>query len=567
MPTDLLVQARQHGVAGPLSAPAQGWSRLSVIRAHGPDAAEWLQSQTTNDVAALQPGQSQLNARVTRTGHLVAVFLLVCHAPGDFWLVLPTEDAERLHQDLDAFLFADQVQLDPVDIPAWAAISGPQTCAVCATLDLPQLAEQGVVLVQDGVTWIRQAFTGDDGLLVAGPDTAVQQVLDAAEQAGLTRLDAAELSPVIDALRQEAGLIRPGVDLQRKRLLPETGLEQLAVSYTKGCYLGQEVIARVRTYGSVPKALRALVLDGDTLDGLPEIGEPVVLDDGKKAGQAVSRAWSPAEQSPVLLAFLGRNHRTPGATLTLRTPGGLREARVALLPLHRTPDRAERVAALYDRGVRAFAQGNADAALSHLEAALRLDPEHLDAYEAIGVILARTERFHEAIDVFRRLEEVAPDEPLVNTNLSLYYMKIGDKETAETQASIAARKSMSKGSGKSAAQLATEADEARRADAARKERMFRQVLDFDPVDPIALFGLGSSLSILGRYDEAAEILERAREADGKNAAVYLTWGKALERLGRDDEAVRVYREGMEVASRRGDLMPLREMESRVLLLG
>ena len=67
---------------------------------------------------------------------------------------------------------------------------------------------------------------------------------------------------MLELLRIEAGIVRVGPDTRgRKRILPETGLEQHTVSYTKGCYLGQEVIARVRTYGALPFGLRGLVLE------------------------------------------------------------------------------------------------------------------------------------------------------------------------------------------------------------------------------------------------------------------------------------------------------------------
>jgi Flp pilus assembly protein TadD len=108
--------------------------------------------------------------------------------------------------------------------------------------------------------------------------------------------------------------------------------------------------------------------------------------------------------------------------------------------------------------------------------------------------------------------------------------------------------------------------EQRRADAIRKKAMFAQVLEFDPEDGIALFGLGNALSILAEWEPAAEVLARAAGSERDNSAVHLALGKALEQLGRNAEAERVYREGMEVASRKGDLMPLKEMEHRLLLL-
>ena len=135
------------------------------------------------------------------------------------------------------------------------------------------------------------------------------------------------------------------------------------------------------------------------------------------------------------MAYLGRNVRAPGTTLSLRSENGQAfQAEVALLPLYSAPDAQARVAQLYDLAIRTFADGDATGALARLNEALELDPTFADGYEAIGVILGKAGKYHEAIDFFRRLEEVAPNEPLVNTNLSLYYMKLGDKQTAEDEA-------------------------------------------------------------------------------------------------------------------------------------
>ena len=111
--------------------------------------------------------------------------------------------------------------------------------------------------------------------------------------------------------------------------------------------------------------------------------------------------------------------------------------------------------------------------------------------------------------------------------------------------------------GVDAAAVAKAQSEARRADAVRKKGMFQQVLEFDPVDPIALFGMGTALGVLGDWEGAIGFLERASEVDRRNSAVYLAWGKALEALERTDEALAVFQSGMDVASSRGDLMPLK----------
>ena len=200
---------------------------------------------------------------------------------------------------------------------------------------------------------------------------------------------------------------------------------------------------------------------------------------------------------------------------------------------------------------------------------MRVDPGHADAYEAIGVVLGRSGRFHEAIDFFKRLEEIAPHEPMVNTNLSLYYMKLGDKATAEAESAKALQKGMASGdsSGRDSAEIAREQEAARRADAARKRQMFAMVLEIDPDDPIALFGIGNAHATLGEWAEAEAHFARGCEVSADNSALWLARGRALEALERPQDAIAAYRAGMEVASKRGDLMPLKEMEQRALLLG
>jgi folate-binding protein YgfZ len=392
-------------------------------------------------------------------------------------------------------------------------------------------------------------------------------------RAKLQALNGENRESVLETLRIEAGIIRSTADTpNKKRLLPETGLEAQAVSYTKGCYLGQEVIARVRTYGSVPSALRVLRLEHERqiLAHLPDPGSPVMTEDERAIGHWVHHLYSPLVAGPVSIAYLNRQTRTPGQKLTLLNAAGEPiTATVQLLPLYSAPDQASRAFFLYDRAIRTFAEGLVRKATQDLEEALRLDPALEEAYEALGVILARSGRFHEAIDFFRRLEELAPTEPLVNTNLSLYYMKIGDKPTAEDEAAKAIQKQFRnhlKSKGKSVVEIAEHERTAKHQDAERKKEMFKRVLAFDTEDSIALFGLGSAHAALEEWEEAAAVLGRALTVDKNNSAIYLAHGKALESLGQHTEASDVYKTGMAVASKRGDLMPLREMEHRTLLL-
>jgi tetratricopeptide (TPR) repeat protein len=221
---------------------------------------------------------------------------------------------------------------------------------------------------------------------------------------------------------------------------------------------------------------------------------------------------------------------------------------------------------MYEHAIRTFAGGKEKEALGLLEKTLTMDPTLTDAYEAVGVILGRAGRFEEAISTFERLEEIAPDEPMVNTNLSLYYMKLGNKVRAEENAAKARRKSLVRASARGDTGQEEAALQKERREAERKRDMFSKVLEIDPEDPIALFGLGNAFSLLEKWEKAEESYARAMTVQANNSAILLARGKALERLGRHGEALAVYKEGLEVASRRGDMAPLREIENRLSLL-
>src|SRR5260370_6659645 len=95
----------------------------------------------------------------------------------------------------------------------------------------------------------------------------------------------------LETARIEAGIPRFGADMDETNLAPEAGIESRAISYTKGCYIGQEVIARIRTYGNVAKALRRLRL-ADDLKELPKNGDKLYRE-GKEAGY-INNVWASA---------------------------------------------------------------------------------------------------------------------------------------------------------------------------------------------------------------------------------------------------------------------------------
>ncbi len=576
------------------------WLDMGVLRVSGADAPTFLHSQLTNEVKALQPGEGNLSARVSRTGTLLRYFSLhrLYDSVPAFLLLLERDGVAALRADLEKFAIADDVTFDDVtDNYNLLALQGPKAAELAeasfgklAGQNWPDLPENAARELRDadvpvGTMTIARPLTGDPGFIIAFPklpavsrDELIKPVAMQAMTRGVVYLEGADLTDVMEILRVEAGVVRVGPDAaEGKLVLPETGIEGQTVSYAKGCYLGQEVIARIRTYGSLPHVLRGVIFDGAGatpeewlafLARVPAVGADVVLENGAKAGQWASRSISPVLEAPVAFAYLDRANRTPGTKLKLRdAQGNVLAAQVALLPFYKASDLKARVTFLHDRAIQLFAGGKDDKAIEMLIEALRLDPSFADAYEALGVIMGRTGRFHDAIDIFKRLEEIAPNEPMVHTNLSLYYMKLGDKTAAEEEKAKATVKQFSRfGSMKKDEQKAAEEEQKKREDAIRKKAMFEEVIEIDPEDPIALFGLGNALSTLGMWDGAERTLAKACAVQKDNSACFLAHGKTLEMLGRETDAVNVYKAGMAVASKKGDLMPLKEMERRVILL-
>src|SRR5262249_39611561 len=126
------------------------------------------------------------------------------------------------------------------------------------------------------------------------------------------------------------GIPRYGIDIDENNLAPETGIEPQAISYTKGCYIGQEVIARIRTYGQVTKTLRGLRLASE-LKVLPAKGARLFKED-KEVGYITSAISSPTYNSNLALGYVRRETNQPGSHLKLRQDAQDSDVEVVELP-------------------------------------------------------------------------------------------------------------------------------------------------------------------------------------------------------------------------------------------
>ncbi|MDP7149250.1 MAG: tetratricopeptide repeat protein, partial [Nitrospinaceae bacterium] len=199
-----------------------------------------------------------------------------------------------------------------------------------------------------------------------------------------------------------------------------------------------------------------------------------------------------------------------------------------------------------------------------LREAIELDPKNASAYEALGVFLSKQNKLDEAIALMKRLVEIDPEEIMAHTNLSIYYMQQGRIDEAELEKGEATALQFEKAVAENMAKKKTQ-DNAQKDIAEREQKisMFKQVLDIDPADQVANFGLGSVYYDLQNYEEALPPLVTVVKEYNDYSAAYVLLGKTLEKLSRREEAIKTFREGIAVASKKGDLMPLKEMQQKL----
>jgi tRNA-modifying protein YgfZ len=274
--------------AGLVDRSARGKVRLT-----GAEAAEFLQGQVTNDVEALEPGTGCYAALLTHKGKLLADMRIL---RGPDWLLVDTEPGAlaAVLRNVQTYSIGRDVQAgDATDELSILSLVGP---AAEEALDAAPPAEE-------------HAFVeGAHGLYVR-TDVGVDVICEAGEAA--TARDSLGVEPVseeaAECLRVERGRPRYGIDMDAETIPQEAGLNERAVSFTKGCFVGQETVARLHYKGKPNRHLRGLVLSAPA-----RTGDELVLGD-RVVGSLGSVAISPA-RGPIGLAIV-RREASPGDTV------------------------------------------------------------------------------------------------------------------------------------------------------------------------------------------------------------------------------------------------------------
>jgi tRNA-modifying protein YgfZ len=261
------------------------------IRVTGEDRKRLLHAMTTNQVQELAPGEFCYAFFLNAQGRILADVYVIC-AEDHLLLDLEPEVREKIYAHLDRFIIADDVTLEDVTGATGEIIlAGPKAADLVSSLGLTP------------------SFRVRD---------AHHLIVSLADKGGLTaRLEAAGVQPAtaeeMRLVRIESGVPRYGEDISESNLVQETQLAE-ALNFAKGCYLGQEIVERVRSRGHVNKLLVSLSLPGPEA---PQRGARLMAAD-KEAGEVTSAVWSPAEGRVRAFAYVRTDYLKPGVALQLR---------------------------------------------------------------------------------------------------------------------------------------------------------------------------------------------------------------------------------------------------------
>jgi folate-binding protein YgfZ len=307
-------------------------SDADVLEVTGRDRATFLHAMLSNDIKGLAAGRGGGAALLDVHGKVQAL-MTVWALEDRLLLVLPAGLAVKTTEALDHYMFSEKATFrDATSEWSLLMLAGPQAAALVRRLtgvepptatwshSLATLAGVEVRLVR-GAGETGEAEVWVVSTVAQGPGVWTALLAGGARPVGLT---------ASESLRLETGTPRWGHDVDATVLLPEIPLEGL-VSYTKGCYLGQEVVVRIRDRGHVNRHLRGLVVEGEHV---PAPGDAVLAGDSE-IGRVTSAAPSFGLKRPLALGFVRRQHGEPGTRVTIRSVGGPLAATVTTLPVPR----------------------------------------------------------------------------------------------------------------------------------------------------------------------------------------------------------------------------------------
>jgi folate-binding protein YgfZ len=287
------------------------WIDLSgrgKIRASGDDRARLLHAMTTNHVNQLKPGEGCYAFFLNAQGRILSDVNLFCFED-HFLLDTEPETRRKMYEHLDRYIIADDVILaDETDRVATIAVEGPEAAEVLGRLGAPVPEALFSTATWNGRTVAHVDSTGMGGFFIFTAIEDRARLLGDLEGAGAVAATHEEATIV----RIENGRARYGEEITERYLVQETG-QLHAVHFNKGCYLGQEIVERVRSRAQIHRILRRVEIDSQEV---PPAGAKLKAGDAD-GGEIVSAVLSPALGKVVAMAYMRTPNSELGTELTL----------------------------------------------------------------------------------------------------------------------------------------------------------------------------------------------------------------------------------------------------------
>jgi folate-binding protein YgfZ len=315
------VETFYHAARSGAAIVRQDW--LGAIALTGVERASWLQGMVTNDVEKLRSGEGCYAAHLNAQGRVIAQMIVLAD-PDQIVLTLERSAIPKLLGDFDRLIVMEDVQASDVsDTEQSFGVVGPHACAVLESW-------LGASIGLDGLYGHRRlrdcrVVAGVLGYDVWAPQEKSSRVFDAIVQAGATAIN----RETFEVLRIEEGRPVYGVDIDETTTMPELG--DTGISYDKGCYIGQEVVARIKYIGHVNR--RFVGFTSETGE-IPET-RSVVRYQGKDVGTVTSSVSSPGLGKAIALGFANRTAAEPGTRVELVGAARTVPALVTALPFVR----------------------------------------------------------------------------------------------------------------------------------------------------------------------------------------------------------------------------------------
>ncbi|MCH7527121.1 MAG: folate-binding protein YgfZ [Planctomycetes bacterium] len=292
-------------------------SYRGLLEITGGDRAAWLHNLTTNHVQNLQPGDGNYAFACNVKGRILFDLNILVQTDS-IWLDIDHRWIDAARQHLEKHIIVEDVSIsDRSHDFVRLAMSGSGTpdclsrfgctnAAAMAQLQTGRISVGGL-----NMPFFRHDFCGPSGIELFAPAGRATDIWHAL-------CDQQEVIPVgydaIDALRIEAGLPWPFTEITDQVLPAETDQQERAVTFNKGCYLGQEIVERMRAHDSIARKLVLLRVDGD----VPPSPGATLSGDGKTVGQVTSSCYSPRNDSPIALGYVRTGQATDGTVLQVK---------------------------------------------------------------------------------------------------------------------------------------------------------------------------------------------------------------------------------------------------------